>query len=332
MGDVSVGVSAGVRLVRSIGVGIGLAVSALTVVGLPLAVVVGAWDITYQALGGQFPHFPLPEQLESFGDSPLLSWWGMSLPAPASWSWVLTQTFTWPLYLAGILALFHLFLPMSRRIRNSAGLTAVRAGRSSEIQQFVCSLQRRSRGPAASVWVIPGEGIQAFALSGLLRGHAIVISAGTLTTLPRPMLEWVLAHEYGHILHGDTRSASLWILAMRSIRFFDGLRRQIYNLVLRAITEIPTLRLLALPCFALLYALNMVGRFGRWLGTSIFLLFDRWAARRMEFAADRYAALAVGVEPGVHLFRHLTGHFEPRFNGLLQRTRAIQIGRSDLHI
>lgn len=313
------GISLVTRLVRTLGVSAGLAASALTVVGLPAAAVIGAWRATYAGLGGQLPIVSdlLPHDTPRLvAESVLLSWEGAALPPPPTWGTAIELSAQLPLILAGALLLINAGIPMGARIKNATGLSPMRVGRDSPLQSVVNELRRQSRGPAARLWLTPGHGIQALALSGPLHGHAIVLSEGVVKDLPAAMIKWIIAHEYAHILHGDTRSGSLWVLGMRSVYLFERIRTAVAHLVLRLIAELPLLRILFLPCLAIVKGMNLVARLGRWVGARVFLVFDRWAGRRMEFAADRYAASMVGPGPGIDLFAALAGELEPRYGGL----------------
>ncbi|MOA32810.1 Protease HtpX [compost metagenome] len=104
---------------------------------------------------------------------------------------------------------------------------------------------------------------------------------------------------------------------MRSVHIFDYWRHVIANLALRLIHEIPLLRLLVAPTAIVIRMLSLVGRVGRRAGALVFRLFDTWASRRMEFAADRYAAEVAGPEAGIAFFEGVIGEWEPRFKGLL---------------
>jgi Zn-dependent protease with chaperone function len=240
----------------------------------------------------------------------------MVLSTAPGWEWVFHQSFRLLLPLLALLTLLHASLPMSQRIRQVSRVTAMPAGDGSYLQDVVDRLRRQSKGPRARVWIVPLDGIQAYALSGPIGGHSIVIHQGTLQSLPGSVIEWILAHEYGHILHGDTRSASLWVLAMRSVYVFDRLRHKLANLMLRVLFEIPLLRLLTSPAAWLFRLLSLIGSLGRRIGALVFRLFDTWASRRMEYAADRYAARSVGAGPGIAFFEGVLGEWEPRFNGL----------------
>lgn len=313
------GVSLGVRLVRAIGVAFGLAVSAITVIGVPLGVLVWVWEAFYEFMGGRLPYVThlLPKAVpDAVVFSPLFDWEGTAISAPPSWSWVVEQSLTLPFYLAVFVMILHLGIPMRKRLQNATGLQVSPVDPTSEVQYVANQLQKISKGPAARVWVMPGNGIQALALSGPLRGHAIVLSEAVAQSQNRPIVHWIIAHEYAHILHGDTRSSSLWILGMRSVHLFDRWRVGLMNLILRTVGRIPFIRVLTFPLYLLFLTINKVGRLGRWTGSTIFLLFDRWSSRRMEFAADKYAAQVVGVGQGVALFKILTSSFEPGFGGL----------------
>lgn len=313
------GISIATRLTRTIGVCAGLATSSLTVVGLPIAMAIGAWRAAYEVMGGHLPvvsRFLPADAPQLLVESALFAWEGLPLSSPPAWGIAVELALHAPLVLAGALLFLNAAMPMGARIRNATGLTGRRQANNSPLQGIVDELRRRSGGPSARVWLIPGRGVQALALSGPLFGHAIVLSDGVVTGLPAAMVRWIVAHEYAHIRHGDTRSGSLWLFGMRSVHLFERLRILISRIVLRLISELPLLALLFLPSLVLVMAMNRIARLGRWFGSRVFLIFDRWAARRMEFAADNYAASMVGAGPGIDLFELLESDLEPRFNGL----------------
>ncbi|NLC20620.1 MAG: M48 family metalloprotease, partial [Halomonadaceae bacterium] len=284
------GITLGTRLARTFGVLCGMGVSAFTVVSVPLSAWHMTWGWASTQLDGRLPWITLPPALALWEESWIFAWRGVALPMAPGWEWVFHQSLWMLLPLLGLLVIFHALIPMRQRIYQVSRITPMRVDQGSYLQDVVDRLRRESKGPRASVWIVPLGGIQAYALSGPISGHAIVIHQGALQQLPGPVVEWILAHEYGHILHGDTRSASLLILGMRSVHVFDLLRHKFANLMLRVLFEIPLLRLLTSPVSWIFRILSLIGRLGRRVGGLVFRLFDTWASRRMEYAADRYAA------------------------------------------
>lgn len=291
----------------------------MTVAGLPLAGFVGAWAAIFDVFDGRLPTVLDQVPIQFIGPievANLLSWQGASMPSPPGWSWAAATALKVLVPMAAFLAVLHGCLPMRRRIENVCGYRPLRLSKESELQQIADSLTAQSLGPSVRVWVTACPGINAMALSGPISGNAIVLSEGLLSQLPGEMVYWVVAHEYAHVLHGDTRSGSLWLLGMRSVHLFDRWRAALLTTALRVLAVLPVLRLLLFPCLIVVGVMNRVARTGRWVGSKVFLLFDRWASRRMELAADRYAAFHVGARPGIELFRALNGDLESRHGGL----------------
>ncbi len=59
--------------------------------------------------------------------------------------------------------------------------------------------------PVPSVYIIEGEGINAFAAGNSYSDAIIGVTRGALKQLPRSELQGVIAHEFSHILNGDMR-------------------------------------------------------------------------------------------------------------------------------
>ena len=67
--------------------------------------------------------------------------------------------------------------------------------------------------PAPAVFVLPSEGINAFAAGHRLDDTAIAVTAGSLIQLSRDELQALVAHESSHLLNGDAR-INLRLMAM----------------------------------------------------------------------------------------------------------------------
>lgn len=304
------------RSVRAFGVLTGISVGVITAITVPLVTYVYGWNFIHNALGGRYPDFDLPDDISAWEPIRLLAWRGAPLPSKIDLSWVIEVSISLSIILFLLLIIVHTLTPMKKRIRNTLGTTPYKVERTSTFQALADELSDISGGPRASIWILPIDGIQAYALSGPLSGHAIIISRGSLRQLDTKIVQWIICHEYAHILHGDTRSSSLWVLAMRSARLLDSLRNKAARITLEFIQVIPLLVLLTAPLLFVFRLFALIGSMGMRVGSSIFLLFDTWASRRMEFAADQFATIKIGPQPGVTLFSSLTGELEPRFNGL----------------
>lgn len=310
------GISLITRLISFSGTATGLALTGLSVVGIPMAVFRVGWQITASALDYRWPSIWAPSWLEVPWSSTGLVWRGSPMQPPPSWDSLLVPIIEVAAGLAIWLLLMHAFLPMGLRLRKMLNVQVTPCTAVDPCQHWINQLHRDYRGPRSQVWIASFQGIQAFAISGPFGQHAIVISQDLYARAHPDICRWVLAHEYGHILHGDTRSRTLWLLTMRSLTLLDLSRRVASRLGLLFLLEVPLLRLVVVPAALALRAIERLVSIGKWVGVRWFLLFDAWASRRMEFAADHFATLAVGPRPGVTLFQNLRGDLEPRFNGL----------------
>jgi Zn-dependent protease with chaperone function len=295
---------------------ISAAVSSLVL--LPFLLISLAWISVYDFFAGGVPgiSFNLPGNLSLPGGAGSISIPEIALPLPPQWLSVLEMSSISIAAIIVVLVLLNSLTPMRKRIKNASGFNAQKVPRDAFPCQVVADLRNSAGGPRCSVWLIPVEGIKAFALSGPLIGHGIVISEGIINKLPKEMVAWIIAHEFGHIRHGDTRSSSFWLLSMRSVYFLERFRILLMNLLLKITKSLPVMRAFTLPVFMIFRLLVWIGRISISIGKLIFLVFDRWASRKMEYAADRYAALMIGPEEGAQLFEGLMGDIEPLFNGL----------------
>ncbi|PXX94644.1 M48 family metallopeptidase [Halomonas sp. LBP4] len=302
-----------ISLIRWIGALLGIGTAMATVVMLPLWLFRKAWRWLWEVLGGFLPELRLPDDLTVLTQYPPLSWAGRPIPLPPDDTWVIATSIWILLPMIAMLALGHMGVSMNARIRSVCGQSGVRFDKGHPHQAFVDTLARRYGVGRIELRRLPVGGIIAFILSSPWRRHTIVLSDGILM-LPPPMVQWVLAHEVAHARYGDTQSQSVWLLALRSIMLFDRLRHMAMNATLRMVQILPVLTLLTRPLHLLFRGLSLIGRAGRRVGFWIFVLFDRWASRRMEYRADRFAAEHVGTGPGIALFAHLVGQFEPTFD------------------
>lgn len=312
------GVSLWIRLVRLFGVLLSMSISVSALVMLPFTLFTWLWDVLYVKLSGRIPVLstPGPEVMPLPGALQSLSIGGGWMARPPTFPAMVETSLFLVSVICATLILTNSLLPMKARIKNASGLTPSRLPAKHFAVQVVNELRDRSGGPSPSVWIIPVDGITAFALSGPLIGHGIVLSRGVLGHLSKDMVAWIIAHEYAHIRHGDTRSSSLWIVSMRSVYLLERVRIVLMNWILSIVRFLPILKFMVVPIFCLFRGLLLIGKLARFSGRMVFLLFDRWASRKMEYAADKYAALMIGSDIGAELFEGLMGDVEPLFNGL----------------
>lgn len=302
-----------IALIRWAGALLGIGTAMATVVMLPLWLFREAWYRGGLFLGGRVPVVTLPEPLAGFASYPPFSWSGKPIPLPPGNDWVLSTSLTMIATLMVVLGLLHALVSTNARVKAACGYKAKPIGDGHPYQLYLDGLARAKGLSPIELRYVPVNGIIAFVLSAPLRRHVVVVSNGVLE-MPPPMARWVLAHEVGHVFYGDTHSSSLWLLAMRSISLFDTLRHRVMNLIIRIIHALPILCLLTHPVFFLFRVLSWIGRLGRSAGNVLFLAFDRYASRRMEFRADRFASDIEGPGPGIELFHRLSAAFEPTFN------------------
>jgi Zn-dependent protease with chaperone function len=309
-----------ISLIRLAGALLGVGTALSTVVMLPLFLIQQCWYWAYSFLGGRIPDLTLPTDMDlapalaHVTSWPPFTWSQLPLSPPPDISWVWRTSMEMLIPLVALLAISHLLVSMRQRIRSAAGMETERVDRDHPLQVYINDMAAQHRTGKIGLYLLPDSGVTAFVLSSPFRRHAIVASRGLLGSAPLPVVKWVLAHEIAHIYYGDTQSTSLWLLAMRGIYLFARIRAQVASITLHALRLLPILRLLVGPLYSLIRLVFWVGRLGRRLGQAIFLVFDRWASRLMEYRADRFAAEHAGAEPGIALFRALIGHFEPRFD------------------
>lgn len=212
--------------------------------------------------------------------------------------------------------LIFLLTPVSRQSRLlCAPLKPVRLQANHPLVVCTHQLAEAMRVRTPEVWVVESRAVNAFALSGWRR-DAVLLTTSLLNTFPADEVLWVLAHELGHLRHGDPRSGVFWIAAMRTLRLAYAVRGTLLRAVINIVRAIPVLGLLevliTLPLALLLYALTWVERFAR----GAFKLVDRILGRRMEYRADREATDLLGAEIGARALSRLGGDIEPAWGGI----------------
>lgn len=263
-------ISLTVRSIRMVGMFTGLFITMLTTISLSLLLV---WCLWYGVACIELYKIPFyPEELAIYYPQPYTEW-------------VSRYTILLVFVLLALFVLLDALIPMSRRIYACTGIKPLRLPRSHPASQVANQLSSRASGPPISVWLLPVNGISAFALRGP-NSQSIVISQELLYGAPEHIRDWVIAHEVGHIVHNDTRANSSWLLFFRAIRLFLFLRKMTVTAGIHLIIQLPFLKYLAYPLVVLLLIIHWIGRIGQTLGVLTFKITDRFASRRMEFAAD----------------------------------------------
>lgn len=311
--------------IRSTGVLTGIAVSLTTVIAIPLEVIREGWKLWHWVMT---PVQDQPDALQQIlitldrfvsqlalhlYAEPISLYAFLSVPPAPAFSWVVGSTISALILVMAGLAFMHHLVPMRLRLNSAARADVIRIDEEHHYQTYLNSLTGHSRFSRIDLYVMTNASINAFAMSSPLGSHAVVVTQGLLNQLPEPAIRWVIAHEVGHIYHGDTRRLSLWLLAMRGIVVFVKLRVVLMNAFLRLIHALPLIGIVCRPLLILFKVLALVGRLGHRAGLVIFHVFDRWTARGQEYRADVFAAEREGAGTGIALFRVMIRDWKPQF-------------------
>lgn len=307
-----------INIVRWSGVLVGASLTTLTTVALPFGLVKETIDLLHEQLPWKRLTVDTPELLQSFslfGHDVPAQLINLNLPSQLSWQWVMNYSVLSLAPFMIALVLLHFFIPAQSRISSAFGVKAEPAA-GSYLDNYVQSLVKANNGPRASVFVLPFPTIQAYAMHSPLKGGLILVSHGAIEHLSAKEMQWVLAHEYGHVKNKDYKSATFWLLSQRGIRVFDVFRHRVANFTLRLLHRMPILNILSFPAFMVIKLLSLCGRMGQKVGATFHLIFDRFSGRMAELKADEFAAKSVSVNVGISLFNKLRGELEPTFNGI----------------
>lgn len=224
--------------------------------------------------------------------------------------------------IAGTLAglLVHFAIPLRSQCKNEIGKVqwadskAVPTGHVFDIEvQAIKSLFRVTGN--LEFRVLNSDTPMAFAMSAPFRS-LIVMSSGMINRLTPIERQWVMAHEMSHVKHMDSLMATIWLASMKTLQIGRYFLVWLINLKLRLMVKLrvwPAIIRLVMGFWKLVLTLTNIG-IG--VGHRFFLVLDRWAARRIEFRADREAASHFGTRPGVDVLKKIGGVGEPLFNGL----------------
>ncbi len=164
------------------------------------------------------------------------------------------------------------------------------------LHYIVQELALASRIPPPAAWVLPREdAINAFAAGWSHDDAVIAVTRGALERLTREELQGVVAHEFSHVVHGDTR------LNMRLVGLVWGL--QMIFLLGRSLSQPDEFgRRPATTLFG--WALIVTG----WLGWAAGRLLQAAVSRQREFLADasavQYTRLVQGLGGALRKIAH----------------------------
>ena len=192
---------------------------------------------------------------------------------------------------------------------------------SSPLSCYSDQLARRVNIRPPKVFISETPGISAFVVARPLRRPCLVLSRGVLA-LPEPVGQWIVAHEIGHLFHGDAQRNYAWWRFLDATLALHGLRQRVTITAVNLLLWLPLLggwlQRFAIGTERLFQRLL---RIGTTLACLWFELFTRASSRQMEFRADRFAVDQAGADAGIWLFTSLsTGHFEPIMMTRLWRT------------
>ncbi|MCP4537572.1 MAG: M48 family metalloprotease [Chloroflexi bacterium] len=148
--------------------------------------------------------------------------------------------------------------------------------------------ERVGTRPVDAIYVVPAPNIAVTERGGLvqkLRGagqRCLILGLGTLPEMTQAQFKAILAHEYGHFSNRDTAGGNL----ARQVRF--SMNRMAYGLAINGLARWYN------PAWLFVNSFNRV-----------FLRVTLGASRLQEILADRYAALAYGVENFVNGLTHV---------------------------
>lgn len=288
------------RALRMFGMIAGLAVSLVTTVSLTLFLAWLMWFALAELRLENLPFYPHS--------------WYIYNPPPAI-PWVAERSAKLMVAMMLLFGCLDLLVPMSQRIKACTGIAPIKLPADHAASIVANALSKRSGGGKVGVWLLPINGISAFALTGpLWNSKAVVMSTDVMMSAPSEIRDWIIAHEIGHLVHKDSRASSIWIFFFRSVRLFMRVRLLIARFALQFVYRLPVLKHLAFTLYSLIRIVLAFGCIGRASGVLVFKIADSYASRKMEFAADEFAFKAYGAKPGILAFTALNGSYlEPGF-------------------
>jgi len=139
-----------------------------------------------------------------------------------------------------------------------------------------------ARLPVPQIFVLPQQGINAFAAGLVPEQAAIAVTEGALSLLTREELQGVVAHELGHIANGDLRLQTRLIAIVDGLEWLPRLGKGYFRILDKAGVDDIRLAALLLPIGAGLVLGGMGGLFGA-------RLVQAALSRKREYLADATA-------------------------------------------
>lgn len=166
-----------------------------------------------------------------------------------------------------------------------AGAKPIKKADAPELYRIVENLAIQTGIPTPKIYIIEDESMNAFATGYRPENSAVAITRGLLNQLEKTELEAVMAHEFGHILHRDTR---IMLIAVTMVGMIQLMAELIIRSVLRGMSRSSNSDRkgsgqAALILFAVIVAIWFISFLG-----AIFV--QMGISRRREYMADAESA------------------------------------------
>jgi len=276
-------------------------------IGVFVCLVILLWGVTFTYVG------PMWNDLVSSWNSDDLFGQVMIPYMTAAPSWI--EGFK----LSGIIALVMLstaiavfwFEPISKSVKTVGKCD--RVDKEHPLYELVAEVcQKAAMKSVPRVYLMSSDQKNAFAISKPFR--SVVIISQPLLTIDRDELAWIIAHELGHIYHGDSDSSALWISIMRIERVALHIRYWFLRLTYPVLMRVPPLRLFSTPIVLFLNLTVYASDFAIKATHKLFRILDSYAQRQMEYRADWYATQVIPACYGMSVLYDLGGMVEPSFD------------------
>lgn len=164
------------------------------------------------------------------------------------------------------------------------------------------------------LFVLDNDEINAFALGN----NTIVLTKGAIASFSKTEIKGALAHEFGHIINGDTKALLLTNVGNGFFSFFLWIANKIIYAFSYLISAHDGGQFVVIIVKVLVYIVNLAFFIIDWLG-KIIISFN---SRQIEFLADSYAK-GIGYKTELlHTLYFLFRNFENGRQGLLERLQA----------
>jgi len=199
---------------------------------------------------------------------------------------------------AGAIAAWQLAAPIEWDVKRAVrGLQYSRVPSGTKLCETTARLARKAGLRPPKVYLAHSQAFNAIAISKPFRSAVIVFQG--MFVLPPECLEWVLAHELGHIRRNDSFPGILRDAVVGAINAMARARVSLLRLLWPGIVRLPLLRLLVLPLEVVLVPMLYVTAMATRLSFSVLSVLDKVLLRHIEYRADDYACSLVGARPGM---------------------------------